>query len=201
MAQRLKWQGLVVFTAVMSVAIPATHAQGEWPQWGGPNRDFSAGTGGLAAKWPEKARGRLWHRELGSGFSSIVVDDGRLFTMYRKDKEDEYEYTIALDAATGKTLWQKQTLAVVPSETLDYGKDFSGPNSTPLIVGDRLFAVGRNAVLHCRKKTDGTILWKRDLRKEFGAETQVCGYSPAPLGLWRHGHSTDGACRGRRARG
>jgi outer membrane protein assembly factor BamB len=174
------WRVIAALVSVVAVT-PAVQAQGQWPQWGGSNRDFTVETTGLADKWPEDGPKALWHRGLGSGFSSIVVDDGRLFTMYRKDKKDAHEYTIALDATTGKTIWQQQTLAAVPPETLDYGKDFSGPNSTPLVVGDRLFTVGRNAILHCYKKTDGTVLWKRDLRKEFGAETQVCGYSPSPL--------------------
>jgi len=170
-----------LLTFCLSMAPGAQVSDNGWQQWGGPNRDFNVETSGLAEEWPEDGPRKLWQRELGTGFSSIVVDDGRLFTMYRKNKKDAPEYTIALDATTGKTLWQEQTLAAVPPDTLDYGHDFSGPNSTPLIVGDRLFAVGRNAMLHCRKKTDGTVLWKRDLRKEFGAETQVCGYSPSPL--------------------
>lgn len=172
---------MVLLTLCLSMAPDAQPSDDGWPQWGGPNRDFTVETGGLADKWPEDGPRSLWHRELGSGYSAIVVDDGRLFTMYRKNKKDSYEYTIALDAATGATIWQKQTMAAVPPETPDYGHDYSGPNSTPLIVGDRLFAVGRNAMLHCHKKTDGTVLWKHDLRKEFGAETQVCGYSPGPL--------------------
>jgi len=171
----------VMLTCAIAMAGVASEAKAQWPQWGGPNRNFVVDTTSLATKWPEDGPKRLWHRTLGSGFSSIAVDDGKLFTMYRKSKKDTYEYTIALDAATGKTVWQKQNLATIPREVPDWGKDFTGPNSTPLIVGDRLFAVGRNAMLHCYQKADGKILWKHDLRKEFAAETQVCGYSPSPL--------------------
>lgn len=159
----------------------AAHTNAQWAQWGGPNRNFAVETSGLADKWPDEGPKRLWHRTLGSGFSSIVADDGMLFTMYRKRKTDSYEYTVSLDAATGKTLWQKRHLAAVPAATADYGKEFTGPNATPLIAGDRLFTLGRNAALHCYQKTDGTILWKHELRKDFGAQLETCGYSCSPV--------------------
>lgn len=190
-----------ITAAAVVVAAIANEAPGQWPQWGGPERNFVVNTSGLAAQWPEDGPKRLWRRRLGSGFSSIVVDDGKLFTMYRKSKRDLSEYTVALDAATGKTVWKKRLRAVVPASTQDWGKEFSGPNSTPLVVGDRLFAVGRNAVLRCHQKSDGKVLWKRDLQEEFGAETQVCGYSPSPLAFGetvilpmgrREGHEADG---------
>jgi len=153
----------------------------QWPQWGGADRDFTADTSKLADSWPEGGPKRLWHRTLGTGYSAIVVDDGMLFTMYRKSKPDPYEFTIALDAATGETIWQKRNMAAVPSATEDYGKRFSGPNATPLIVGDRLYTIGRNAKLQCFQKTDGKILWKQDLLKKFGAQIETCGYSPSPI--------------------
>jgi len=74
-----------------------------WPQWGGPQRDFKAPATGLASTWSATGPRRLWQREMGEGFSAIAAEDGKLFTMYRKG---EQEVVIALDAATGKTLWE-----------------------------------------------------------------------------------------------
>ena len=54
-----------------------------WTQWGGPTRDFQSSSTGLAESWPAGGPPVLWSRPLGTGHSSIVVDDGRLFTMYR----------------------------------------------------------------------------------------------------------------------
>jgi outer membrane protein assembly factor BamB len=170
---------MTVTTAVVLQVAGTAH--GQWLQWGGPNRSFVVDTSVLADRWPEYGPERLWHRTLGSGYSSIVVDDGVLYTMYRRKNTSKYEYTIALDAATGKTIWDMRNTAQVPPETADHGKRFTGPNATPLIVGDRLYTVGRNAMLHCRQKTDGTVLWEHDLRKDFGAQLETCGFSPSPL--------------------
>ena len=177
-AQHARRIALVAFFAVVAGARD-TNAQ--WPQWGGPNRNFVVDTTGLADKWPEAGPKKLWRRPLGSGFSGIAVDRGALFTMYRTAKSDQSEYVVSLDAATGKTLWEYKQLAVVPDSVEDYGKEFSGPNATPLVVGERVFAVGRNATLVCLSTAEGKLLWKHALDSEFGAQTHTCGFSTSPI--------------------
>ncbi len=176
--------GVVLIVVMIGSFVPSARAQ--WLQWGGPNQNFTAETSGLADAWPEDGPKRLWHRKLGTGYSSIVADDSLLYTMYRTGKKDRYEYTIALDAATGRTVWRKRNLAAIPPDTEDHGKEFTGPNATPLIVGGRLYTLGRNAALHCHRKTDGTILWKHELQKDFGAQIETCGYSCSPVA---YGHT------------
>ncbi|MHC4696418.1 MAG: hypothetical protein ACYTFA_06735, partial [Planctomycetota bacterium] len=126
---------LFAFGAVLTTCHAADKARSEWPQWGGPNRNFIVETGALADKWPEEGPPRLWHRELGEGYSSIVVDDGMLYTMYRKTPTSEEEYTIALDAGTGKTVWEHNAPSPFTPDMARYGP---GPHSTPLVVGNRL---------------------------------------------------------------
>ncbi len=100
----------------------------EWPQFGGPHRNFTADSTGLAASWPESGPKKLWSRPLGEGYSGIAVDGGSLYTMYRKGDE---EVAIALDAATGKTLWEYAYKAPGGGMALENGP---GPHTTPLIV-------------------------------------------------------------------
>ena len=152
-----------------------------WPQWGGPNRNFTVETSGLADAWPEDGPPKLWHRELGDGYSSIVYDDGVLYTMYRKERASDYEYTIALDAATGKTLWEYKNRApqTGPDDSEWGGR---GPNSTPLVVGNRLYTVGSYVVMHCFNKRTGEVLWKHDLVAEFGAVmSPSMGFCSSPI--------------------
>ncbi len=67
---------------LLALAVGGCAVTPEWPQWGGPNRDFVAKTHGLADSWPEGGPERLWERELGDGYSSILVEAGKLYTMY-----------------------------------------------------------------------------------------------------------------------
>src|SRR6185295_11339939 len=75
----------------------------DWPQWGGPSRNFKVNAKGLANSWPAGGPKKLWSRMLGEGYSAVVAEAGVLYTMYREGSD---EVVIAMDAATGKTLWE-----------------------------------------------------------------------------------------------
>lgn len=162
-------------SALLFVCILSTSALGQWPQWGGPNRDFVSSADGLSSKWSDDGPKRVWSRPLGEGLSSIVMDDGKLFTMYRDGEE---EVVIAIDAATGETVWQNKYAAVVPSgvETR-FGV---GPRSTPTVSGDYVYTVGFSGMLQCAQKKDGKTVWSHDLMKEFGAESPSFGFASSP---------------------
>jgi outer membrane protein assembly factor BamB len=102
--------------------------------------------------------------------------------MYREkavlDGKQDQEVVVALDAASGNTLWEHRYDAPpLPKMDLQFGP---GPHSTPLIVGKRLFTVGATGRFHTLAKKDGRVLWSRDLYKEFGTFWYL-GYSCSPI--------------------
>lgn len=129
----------------------------------------------LADSWPDAGPNKLWHRELGDGYATIVVDNGRLFTMYRQGED---EFTVALNAKTGETIWEHKNPSPTKGLLMQFGV---GPNSTPVVVEDRLYTIGTNMVFHCFDKTNGKVLWKHDLVSEFGTKVSVRGYSASPI--------------------
>jgi outer membrane protein assembly factor BamB len=160
-----------------------------WLQWGGPTRDFIVGATGLAETWPEGGPRVVWTRALGPGHSSILADDGMLFTMYRvgngrtrQGPWDAAESVVALDAATGKTIWEHKYPAKL--EDFSFG---AGPHSTPLIVGNRLFTIGTNKQLFALEKSTGKVLWSHDLIAEMSAPSLLirpvvkAGYGCSPI--------------------
>lgn len=151
-----------------------------WHQWGGPDRDFHVDSKSLATSWPADGPEKLWSRELGEGYSSVVVHDDSLFTMYR-DEEDEI--VVALSARTGDTQWEYRYPAPL-LEDMDYGTWLQnggpGPYSTPLLLGDRLYAVGVSGKLHAIHRTTGKVLWSHNLDEEFGM-SGYRGYAPSPI--------------------
>ena len=164
-------------------------AKASWLQWGGPNRNFIVNSIGLADKWPETGPPVIWSRPLGTGHSAILVDDGQLFTMYRagngRAKQgpwDAEEAVIAMDAATGKTLWEHK----YPSRREDFNFG-AGPHSTPLIVGDRLFTIGTQKQMFAFDKKSGKVLWSRDFIKDFNSHELLIrpvvktGYGCSPI--------------------
>lgn len=146
-----------------------------WLQWGGPDRNFRAPAGELATSWPEDGPKRLWSRPLGEGHSAVLFEDGRLYTMYRSGED---EVVLCLDAATGETLWE-HAYTVEYQGLEQYG---TGPRSTPLLVGNRLFAVGVMGHMNALDKSSGEILWSRDLwGEDFGGNRLGHGYASSPL--------------------
>jgi outer membrane protein assembly factor BamB len=152
-------------------------------QWGGPTRDFMSQSKGLASSWPSGGPKKLWSRALGEGHSSILVEGNRLYTMYRPagatdGRRGQGEVVAALDAATGKTLWEFKYPA--PTSGVDFSQG-AGPHSTPLIVGDRLYATSSRRELFALDKATGKLLWSHDFIKEYHAPEPGRGYSCSPL--------------------
>ena len=176
LSPRLRPAGHPLLPPILILAISVAHGDAQWPQWAGPNRDFSCEVGGLADRWPADGPRRLWSREIGGGHSSIIVDDGVLYTMCRRGEQDAI---LALDAETGRTRWETRYDAPAkPDMELEFGP---GPHSTPLLVGDRLFTVGGMAQFHCLDKHSGRILWSHDLMAELGASHLSRGYGASPI--------------------
>jgi outer membrane protein assembly factor BamB len=148
----------------------------EWPQWGGPGRDFKSNSKSLSTRWPAGGPRKLWTRPLGEGHSSIVADSGRLYTMYR---QGERETVVALDAATGRTLWEHSYAApFLARMDMTYG---AGPHSTPLITGGLVCSVGTTAKMFCLDKQTGKPAWGHDLWGDFGGTRINVGYSSSPV--------------------
>ena len=174
----LRNQSRRIILAVFLLAMPLT-AFGQsldWAQWGGPHRDFTSDAKGLATNWPAAGPRRVWQRELGEGYSAIAVERGMLFTMYRRG---DNEVVIALDAASGKTVWEYSYAApFTPEYDMSHG---AGPHATPLVAGNFVFASGATGKFHCLDKKSGKVLWSHDLINEFHGTVRVNGYSCSPL--------------------
>ena len=168
---------ILLLALVLSVTETAAHAQtSDWAQWGGPRRDFKSETRGLATTWPATGPRRLWQRELGEGYSAIAAERGMLFTMYRKG---DNEIVVALDAATGKTVWEYSYAAPFSAEyDMSNGP---GPHATPLVSGNMVFTSGATGKFVAVDKKSGKLLWSHDLLSEFQGTLRVNGYSCSPI--------------------
>lgn len=178
----------IVVVAVALCPIPPralSAADGDWTQWGGPHRNFMSDATGLATTWPSNGPKRLWTRALGEGHSTILVEGGRVYTMYRPAagvlsyvRRTPVEVVTALDATTGTTIWEFRYPA--PTDDVDFSQG-AGPHSTPLIVGTRLFATSSRRELFALDKSTGKRLWSHDFMKEYKAPSPDRGYTCSPL--------------------
>lgn len=158
----------------LMVSLAATAA--DWSQWGGPDRNFRLPTAIKTTAWPKSGPKQLWTRDLGEGYSSIVTAGSLLYTMYRKGSQD---VVIALDAGSGKTVWETAIDAPhAPGMNIEAGP---GPHSTPLIANDCIFITTVIGHLVALELKTGKRRWSRDLWKELKGTFLERGYSSSPL--------------------
>ena len=167
---------LTLLAAWCVVFAPLALAADDWPQFGGPRRDFTSELA-LAPSWPAAAPRERWRRELGDGFSAIAVEAGRLYTLYQRGAE---EVVVAMDAATGRTLWEHAYRAPIDA-TMSRAP---GPRATPLVAGPLVVTVGATGQLKAIDKASGAVRWSHDLFVEFKAHVPDEYYAASPL-AWR----------------
>lgn len=144
----------------------------DWPVWGGAKRDFIVNTSGLADSWPAAGPKKIWSRPLGDGYSAIAEEGGILYTAFRRNSQD---LITALDAATGKTLWE---YAYDNPFTNSYSEAVGpGPYAMPQVVGDRVVTASGTGKIHSLDKKTGKPVWSHDLYREFHATHLEYGYA------------------------
>jgi hypothetical protein len=144
----------------------------DWPQWQGPDRTRISKETGLLKEWPAGGPRLVWTANgLGSGFGSMAVAGDRVFLQGMRGKNS---VVIALNRSDGKEAWSK---ALGAPQTNDRGP---GPRGTPTVDEDRLYVLTENGDLAC-VKTDGTMVWQRNILKDFGGSQIRWLISESPL--------------------
>ena len=169
---KAKWIAPVIF---VFFAASVGSAQ-EWTQWRGPARDGLVSGKNVPAAWPESLK-RSWRVEIGEGYSSPVVAAGRVFVHTRRDPE---EIVTGINLADGKVIWEQKYQAQFKKN--QYAVEMAkGPNSTPLVAGDRLVTLGVTGILNAWDTATGKQLWTRDFSKSIDTTKLFCGTAASPL--------------------
>lgn len=156
-----------------STGTRASAAEGEWPQYRGPNRDNISTDKGLLDSWPADGPKLAWKQTgLGQGYSSVAIADGKLFTMGNRGND---EMLLAFNVSTGEPLWATKTGRAYHDGTGD------GPRGTPTVDQDRVYALGANGDLVCVGEEKGEIVWQKNILKEFGGNNITWGISESVL--------------------
>lgn len=158
----------------------ATAVQGaDWPRWRGPANDGHTPSGApVLSTLPADPR-VVWQVPAGPGLASPVVANGVVLAF---DNQDERETLRALDIQTGAERWRAEI-----DEPFSDSQGPTGPRCTPLIDGDRAYAVSCRGELHCRALKDGALLWRVSYLTHFGAT--FIGEKGNTPGAARHGNN------------
>ncbi len=150
----------------------------DWPQWRGPDRSGISTETGLLDRWPATGPPRVWSASnLGGGFGSVAVRGDRIFVQGMRDGRSVVS---ALNRADGKPVWVKNLGAA--------GTNYqgSGPRGTPTVDGDRLYALTENGDLACLRVGDGSVVWQRNILRDFSGRNLPWLISESPLFAGNH---------------
>lgn len=172
---------LHLVAAFCTASAPAAAA--DWPQWRGPNRDGVSPETGLLKTWPKQGPPLAWiFDKAGLGYSAPAVVGPRV---YVPGSRQDVEYVLALDATTGKELWQAR---IGPTHDFKGNSWGDGPRTTPAVHGDLLYALGSQGELVCVRTGDGKEIWRKNLLSELGGDIDAIGGGPPKL-AWGYSSS------------
>ncbi len=178
---------LVLLIALMTVCAVAD----DWPNWRGPQHNGISYEPNWIGDWPACEPNILWEQQVGTGFSSIVVADGRLYTMGNTErivetvdggsrsgisrKLEQMDEVFCLDPNTGEILW----IHAYPSP-LTPNLYEGGPSATPTIADSNVYTFSKQGMAYCLDANDGAVLWQSDLVADYGMRVPTYGFSGSP---------------------
>lgn len=165
---------ILIFTAILFVGCK-NHSN--WTKWRGPNGN---GISTEAAWNPSKldSSNIRWTRNIGFGHSAIAVNGNKCYASGWKEvisgKDTLSRASIyCLDVKTGKEIWKFQYSST--------SSNFPGPRSTPVIDGNKLYALSWEGKLFCIDAESGKEKWVTDLTKDSLTTLDNWGYCPSPV--------------------
>ncbi len=160
---------LITFSILIALAA-AGYSQ-EPTRWRGETQNGIYKENGLLRTWPVDGPEILWSYEgLGQGHSSAAIADGFVYTA---GMIEETGIIFKFDLK-GKLVWKKE-----------YGPEFTeswyGTRGTPVIVGEKIYMESGMGKLYCFSTADGSVLWSKDLFKDFDGSNIQWGMNETPV--------------------
>jgi len=146
----------------------------DWPHLLGPTRDAVYTGPALADKWPADGPRVVWKLDIGEGYSSPVLAEGRLIQCHRLEEQLHVE---CLNPATGTRHWTfKHDMKFRDGAFFDHG-----PRPTPAIRDGKVYVHNTDGYLVCLDLQTGAKIWSRQTKSEFKSSATWHGCVVSPL--------------------
>ena len=160
--------------SLLLFAVLASPAAGDdWACWRGPDQNGISRETGWRADWPEEGPPIAWKVSVGTGFSSVTVVGGRLYTMGNEDNTDT---VYCLDAATGETLWTHAYECPLDDKNFE-----GGTISTPSVDGGCVYTLSRQGHLFRFDAATGKIHWSINVAEDAKMPIPGWGFAGSPV--------------------
>lgn len=148
-------------------------AELDWPGPRGIGQQAHGDATPLVDAWREEGPAVSWTADLGQGYSSCAIGQGRVFTQY----QDLFgQYLVCFDLESGKQFWRKRYALPYDPAGL-----YPGPRSTPTLWRDAVYCVDPDGRLACYAAATGKLRWSLSLQEKFGLQGAEFGYAASPI--------------------
>ncbi|MDZ4818792.1 MAG: PQQ-binding-like beta-propeller repeat protein [Planctomycetota bacterium] len=183
----MKTTGVLLFSIIAATAVllqvgcqkaaDATdikdQAKFDWPVWRGPDASGVSRETDWNAEWNDSGPPVLWKANIGVGFASMAVADGRVFAMGYADGIDT---VYCFSAADGKELWKHS----YPCQLVDNLHE-GGPAATPTIDGDTVYTISKEGQLFAFNVANGEVRWELRFPELLEVKMPEWGFSGSAL--------------------
>ena len=161
----------LVWVAGTEWAVGAGHV--DWHRYRGPDHNGISKETGWSAVWQKEGPKQLWKANVGIGFSSMTVADGRVYTMGNKgDKDTVY----CLNSQSGAIVWQHTYDCPLDPKYYE-----GGTSSTPTVDARQVYTFSRRGHLFCLDAAKGAVVWQKNLVTDLGLKIPEWGFAGSPL--------------------
>lgn len=149
----------------------------DWPCWRGPNGDNVS----HERDWsPEPLPEPLWRADVGMGYSSPAIADGRLviagYFPNEATPREGIDRVSCLDFETGAELWRHE----YPAHAYD-NEHAGGTLSTATIAAGVVYLPTRDGTVRALDLATGEPIWTVDLVERHGVEPGRYGFASSPF--------------------
>ncbi len=168
-----EWEQGGLLRASTAAVNTAPSSGPDWAQWRGPERNGVSKESGLLKEWPASGPPVVWLvSNLGMGYGTVAIQGDRVFVQGTQGKDSA---VFCLGRAGGKTLWTRPL-----GRSLNHEKG-NGPRGTPTVDGALLYVLSEAGDLACLRVADGSVVWSRNILKDFGGSNPEWLISESPL--------------------
>ncbi|OHB62763.1 MAG: hypothetical protein A2Y77_05045 [Planctomycetes bacterium RBG_13_62_9] len=155
---------------------------GDWPNWRGAAHN---GISPETAWDPNKLKDGpdfLWRKQIGTGFASMSVSDGRVYAMGNtgkqgdKSEQEQKDVLWCLDAKTGEEIWKHAYLSLLEPKSHE-----GGPTATPTVEAGRVYTLSKHGHVFCLDAKTGAVIWQKHLTADYGVKPHEWGFAGSPI--------------------
>lgn len=181
MIKNLKQFSVLILLMMAFISQAQEESKNQWTQFRGPDRSGVSFESLGDVNWLDLEPELIWKKELGTGFSELLVSGDLMYTMTSEilDSVTGSEFIAAFNALTGEELWKQK----VDSVYFDPDGWGDGSRTTPVLDEGNLYCLSGFGKLSAHKAKDGQMIWQVDLASKYGSTEPRWGFSTSPLVL------------------